>query len=60
MMKIRSSVWLHKQQLWVLAIGALFVADFVLCGYSPSRSRLTALTRQKAGYAQTIEMGRAK
>jgi Tfp pilus assembly protein PilO len=60
MMNLRSSVWLRKQQLWILAIGVLFVADFVLCGYWPSRSRLTALTQRQVGYQQTIEVGRAK
>jgi Tfp pilus assembly protein PilO len=60
MMKMRSSVWLQKQQLWVLAIGVLFVADFVFCGYWPSQSRLTALKEKRANYEQTIEMGRAK
>jgi Tfp pilus assembly protein PilO len=60
MMKIRSSVWLQKQQLWVMAIGALFVADFVFCGYWPTQHRLTSLKQKRVGYEQTIEIGRAK
>jgi Tfp pilus assembly protein PilO len=60
MMKMHSSAQLRKQQLWVLGIGALFVADFVLCGYWPSRSRLAALKERKAGYEQTIQLGRTR
>jgi Tfp pilus assembly protein PilO len=59
-MKIQSRVRLHKQQLWVLAIGILFLADFILCGYWPSHTRLAALKEKRDGYEQTIEMGRAK
>ncbi len=60
MIKLRSNLWLQKQQLWVLAIGALFVADFALCGYWPSHSRLAALKERRAAYEQTIQLGRAK
>jgi Tfp pilus assembly protein PilO len=60
MMKIQSNMWLRKQQLWVLGIGALFVADFALCGYWPSHSRLAALRGKRADYEQTIQIGRAK
>ncbi len=60
MRHLRSSVWLRKQQLWVLGIGALFVADFALCGYWPSHSRLQALRERRANYEQTIAIGRAK
>lgn len=60
MMKMRSSVWRHKQQLWIVAVGALFAADFAFCGYLPSHSRLMALKQKRASYEQTIEVGRAK
>jgi Tfp pilus assembly protein PilO len=60
MMKTRSSMGLRKQQLWVLGIGLVFAADFALCGYLPSRSRLAVLQGKKTSYEQTIQAGRAK
>jgi Tfp pilus assembly protein PilO len=57
---MRSNTWPRKQQLWVLGIGVLFVADFVLCGYWPSHNRLAALKEKKAYCEQTIQIGHAK
>jgi Tfp pilus assembly protein PilO len=44
----------RKQQMWVYVIAGLFVCDFVLCGYIPSRQRLTALERTRAQQRQVI------
>jgi Tfp pilus assembly protein PilO len=60
MMKIRSNPWLQKQQLGVLLIGVLFVADFVLCGYWPSRRQLATLREKRGSYEQAIQMARLK
>jgi Tfp pilus assembly protein PilO len=60
MIKMQSSVWLRRQQLWVLAVGALFFADFLLCGYWPSHTRLAGLKEKKIRYEQIILTGRSK
>jgi Tfp pilus assembly protein PilO len=46
----------HKQQIWVYVIAGLFVCDFVLCGFLPSRQRLTSLQRAWSRQRQTIQM----
>ena len=51
---------LRKQQMWVYIIAGLFVCDFVLCGYIPSRQRLTALDRTRAQQRQVIQMAAAQ
>jgi Tfp pilus assembly protein PilO len=56
MSMIGSKLSHHKQQMWVYLIAGLFVCDFVLCGYIPSRQRLVALRRTQAQQRQTIAM----
>ncbi len=49
---------LHRQQMWVYAVGALFVADFVFYGYLPSHRRLQSVEEariQKERLIQTAE-----
>jgi Tfp pilus assembly protein PilO len=55
-----SRLSLRKQQMWVYIIAALFVCDFVACGYLPSRQRLTALDRVWTQERQTIAMAAAQ
>jgi len=50
----------RKQQMWVYVIAGLFVCDFVLCGYIPSRQRLVSLQRARAQQQQTIERAAAQ
>ena len=50
----------RKQQIWVCVIAALFVCDFVVCGYLPSRQRLTSLKRARAEQRRTIDMAAAQ
>ena len=50
----------RKQQMGVYLIAGLFVCDFVLCGYLPSRQRLVSLQRVRAQQRQTIEMAAAQ
>lgn len=51
---------LRRQQRWVYIIAALFVCDFVACGYLPSRQRLTALERVGAEQRRIIAMAAAQ
>lgn len=51
---------LSKQQLWVLAIGGLFLADFVLYGYLPSHERLRSLTEARTQRMQMIATAEAR
>jgi Tfp pilus assembly protein PilO len=55
----RSNSWLSRQQLWVFAIGGLFLADFVLYGYLPSRERLRSLVEAKTRRTQLIAAAEA-
>lgn len=50
----------RKQQIWVCVIAALFICDFVVCGYLPSQQRLTSLKRARAEQRRTIEMAAAQ
>jgi Tfp pilus assembly protein PilO len=50
----------RKQQLWVCVIAGLFLGDFILCGYMPSRERLTSLREARAQQQRTIEMAAAQ
>ncbi len=54
MSESRSRSLLRRQQLWVLAVGGLFLADFVLYGYLPSRERLQSVTEVKSRQMQMI------
>ncbi len=56
----RSSSLLQRQQIWVLAVGALFLADFVLYGYLPSRSRLRFVTEARDRQMQMIHMAESR
>lgn len=49
-----------RQQIWVLVVGVLFVADFVFYGYMPSHRRVQALARARAQHKQVIDAGMAK
>ncbi len=60
MMKRQSNSLLSKQQLWVLAIGGLFLVDFVLYGYLPSHERLQSLTKAKTQRMQMIATAEAQ
>jgi Tfp pilus assembly protein PilO len=60
MTECRSSSFLRKQQIWVLAVGGLFVADFVLYGYLPSRERLQAVTEAKTQQMQVIRTAESR
>lgn len=51
---------LRKQQRWVYVIAALFVCDFVACGYIPSRQRLLALDHVWTQQRKTIAMAAAQ
>ena len=51
---------LRKRQMWVYVIAALFVCDFVACGYLPSRQRLASLTRTWTQQRKTIAMAAAQ
>ncbi len=55
----RSNSWLSRQQLWVFAIGGLFLADFVLYGYLPLRERLQSLGQAKTRHLQLISTAEA-
>lgn len=55
----RSNSRLSRQQLWVFAIGGLFLADFVLYGYLPSHERLRSLGEAKARRMQLIATAEA-
>ena len=55
-----SRLSLRKQQMWLYVIAALFVCDFVACGYLPSRQRLTALERAWTQQRKTIAMAAAQ
>jgi len=55
-----SRLSLRKQQRWVYVIAALFVCDFVACGYLPSRQRLTALERVGTQQHKTIALAAAQ
>lgn len=54
MSESRSRSLLRRQQLWVVAVGGLFLADFVLYGYLPSRERLQSVTEVKSRQMQMI------
>lgn len=54
MSESRSRSLLRRQQLWVFAVGGLFLADFVLYGYLPSRERLQSVTDAKSQQMQMI------
>jgi len=56
----RSNSFLSKQQLWVLAIGGLFLADFILYGYLPSHERLQALAEAKGRQMELITTAESK
>ncbi len=60
MKKGHSNSLLNKQQLWVLAIGGLFLVDFVLYGYLPSHERLQSLTEAKTHRMQMIATAEAR
>jgi Tfp pilus assembly protein PilO len=49
-----------KQQIWVLVVAVLFLADFVFYGYMPSHRRLQALARARAQHEQVIDAAMAK
>jgi Tfp pilus assembly protein PilO len=55
-----SRLSLRKQQIWVYVIAALFVCDFVACGYIPSRQRLLALEHVWTQQRKTIAMAAAQ
>jgi Tfp pilus assembly protein PilO len=46
---------LRRQQMWVIVIGGLFMADFVFYGYMPSHRRLQALTQARTQKQQVID-----
>jgi Tfp pilus assembly protein PilO len=50
----------RKQQMWVCIIAGLFVCDFVLCGYIPSRQRLVSLQRVRTQQKGTIQRAAAQ
>lgn len=60
MTKRRSNSLLSRQQLWVLAIGGLLLADFVLYGYLPSHERLQSLAEAKGRQMQLITTAESK
>lgn len=55
-----SRLSLRRQQRWVYIIAALFVCDFIACGYLPTRQRLMALERVGAGQRRIIAMAAAQ
>jgi Tfp pilus assembly protein PilO len=55
-----SRLSLRKQQKWVYVIAALFVCDFVACGFIPARQRLLALERACMQQRKTIAMAAAE
>jgi Tfp pilus assembly protein PilO len=50
----------RRQQIWVCVIAGLFLCDFVVCGWVPSRQRLTSLQQAKAQQKRTIDLATAQ
>ena len=50
----------RRRQVWVGVVAVLFVGDFVLCGYIPSRQRLKSLEDAKTEQRRTIDMADAQ
>lgn len=50
----------RKQQIWVYIVTGLFLCDFVLCGYLPSRERFSTLQQTQAQQRKVIEMAAAQ
>lgn len=55
MTRFGSSTFMRKQQMWVYAIGVLFVADFLFYGYLPSHRKLQSLRQTKGQHLTVIE-----
>lgn len=49
-----------RRQVWVGVVAALFVCDFVWCGYLPSQKRLKSLRESRAQQQRTIQMADAQ
>jgi len=54
MIKSRVTTLLRRQPVWGLALGVLFLFDFVFYGYMPSHRRLQSLTRARNQHEQAI------
>ncbi len=50
----------RNEQVWVYIVAALFVGDFVLCGYIPSRERLKSLEQARVRQSRTIRTAAAQ
>ena len=60
MSKSRTRLLLQKQPVWGLAIGALFLVDFVSYGYMPSHRRLQSLAQARRQHEQVINTATAQ
>lgn len=60
MNKSKNRPLLRKQQVWVLAIGTLFLADFVFNGYLPSHRRLASLAEARRQHERVINTAMAQ
>jgi len=45
-----------RRQIWLGVVAALFLCDFVLCGYLPLQQRLASLKQARAEQRRTIQM----
>ncbi|OHB66396.1 MAG: hypothetical protein A2Y76_02375 [Planctomycetes bacterium RBG_13_60_9] len=50
----------RKRQIWLYIIAALFICDFVVCGYMPSQQRLSSLRDSRVQQQRTIQMAAAQ
>ncbi len=49
-----------RRQVWIGIVAALFVCDFIWCGYLPSARRLRSLRESRAQQQRTIQMAEAQ
>ncbi|MBP7049539.1 MAG: type 4a pilus biogenesis protein PilO [Phycisphaerae bacterium] len=50
----------RKEQIWVCVVAGLFLCDFVVCGWLPSRQRLTSLQQARSEQRRTIDLAAAQ
>jgi len=50
----------RREQTWVCVVAALFLCDFIVCGYLPSQQRLSSVRQAQAQQQQTINMAAAQ
>lgn len=50
----------RNEQTWICIVAALFVSDFILCGYIPSHERLKSLEQARARQSRMIRTATAQ